>query len=149
MHFWQGKQGSHRLEKYLKMKGSLEKSLKTKPVLKSPWKLSIDLEKYLKFTFSCILDNFKSLRIKSKVPRKKSASFEQRQRCRSAIIKEVECAGHENKVRIHRGSNNSYLMFGLSPLQTDTWRFWQLLLLKKVNSNNQTKQKTKMVSAAL
>ena len=29
-------QGSHRLEKYLKMKGSLEKSLKTKFVLKSP-----------------------------------------------------------------------------------------------------------------
>ena len=54
-------QGSHRLEKYLKMKGSLEKSLKTKFVLKSPSKLSIDLEKYLNFTFSCILDNFKSL----------------------------------------------------------------------------------------
>ena len=52
---------SHRLEKYLKMKGSLEKSLKTKFVLKSPWKLTIDLEKYLNFTFSCVLDNFKSL----------------------------------------------------------------------------------------
>ena len=70
------KQGSHRLEKYLKMKGSLEKSLKTKFVLKSPWKLTIDLEKYLNFTFSCVLDNFKSL-WESKVKfLKKSASFE-------------------------------------------------------------------------
>ena len=63
------------------------------------------------------------MRIKSKVPRKKSASFEQRQRCRSAIIKEVECAGHENEVRIHIGLNDSYLMFELSPLQTGSWRF--------------------------
>ena len=38
-------QGSHRFEKCLKMKGSLEKSLKIKFVLKSPRKLSIDLEK--------------------------------------------------------------------------------------------------------
>ena len=34
--YWRIPQGSHRLEKYLKMKGSLEKSLKTKFVLKSP-----------------------------------------------------------------------------------------------------------------
>ena len=68
---------------------------------------------------------------------------------RSSITKEFECAGRKNKVRIHIGSNDSYLMFGLSPLQTGTWRFCQLLLLKKVNSNNQTKQKTKMASAVL
>ena len=35
---------------------------------------------------------------------------------RSSITKELECAGRENKVRIHIGSNDSYLMFGLSPL---------------------------------
>ena len=33
--FWINMQGSHRLEKYLKMKGCLEKSLKNKFVLKS------------------------------------------------------------------------------------------------------------------
>ena len=44
-------QGSHRLEKYLKMKSRLEKSLKTKFALKSAWKLSIDLEKYLILLF--------------------------------------------------------------------------------------------------
>ena len=42
---------------------------------------------------------------------------------RSSITKEFECAGRENKVPIHIGSNDSYLMFGLSPLQTGTWRF--------------------------
>ena len=63
---------------------------------------------------------------------------------RSSITKEFECAGRENI-----GSNDSYLLFGLSPLQTGTLRFRQLLLLKKVNSNNQTKQKTKMASAVL
>ena len=47
-------QGSHRLEKYL---GRLEKSLKTKFALKSAWKLSIDLERYLIFIFSCVLDS--------------------------------------------------------------------------------------------
>ena len=40
---------------------------------------------------------------------------------RSSITEEFECAGRENKVRIHIGSNDSY--FGLSPLQTGTWRF--------------------------
>ena len=52
-------QGSHRLEKYLKMKGRLEKSLKTKVALKSAWILSINLEKYLIFTFSCVPDRWK------------------------------------------------------------------------------------------
>ena len=50
------------------------------------------------------------------------------------------------------GSNVSYLMFGLSPLQTGTWRFRQLLSLKKVSSHNMTKErkkKKKMVSAVL
>ena len=62
--------------KVLENEGSLEKSLKTKFVLKSPWKLTIDLEKYLNFTFSCVLDNFKSL-WESKVKfLKKSARFE-------------------------------------------------------------------------
>ena len=41
-------QGSHRLEKYLKMKGCLEKYLKTKFALKSAGKLAIGLEKHLK-----------------------------------------------------------------------------------------------------
>ena len=45
------------------------------------------------------------MRIKSKVPRKKSASSKQRQRCKSATIKEVECARHKNKVRLHIGLN--------------------------------------------
>ena len=40
---------------------------------------------------------------------------------RSSITKEFECAGCENKVLIHIGSNDSYLMFGLSPLQTGTF----------------------------
>ena len=43
---------------------------------------------------------------------------------RSSITKEFECAGRENKVRIHIGSDDSFLMFGLSPLQTGTWRFF-------------------------
>ena len=47
------------LEKYLKMQGRLEKSLKTEFALKSAWKLSIDLEKYLIFTFSCAPDSLK------------------------------------------------------------------------------------------
>ena len=51
-------QGSHRLEKHLKMKGTLEKSVKTKFALKSAWKLSIDLEIYLIFTFICVPDRF-------------------------------------------------------------------------------------------
>ena len=53
------RQGSHRLEKYLKMKGRLKKSLKTKFSLKNAWKLSINLEKYLIFTFSCVPDSSK------------------------------------------------------------------------------------------
>ena len=132
--------------KVLENKGQSWKVLENKICLEKPLK-TVGLDKYLNFTFSCILDNFKSLwESKVKFLEKKSASFGQRQRCKSAIIKEVGCAGHENKVRIHIGSNDSYLM---SPLQTGTWRFWQLLLLKKVNSNNQTKQKTKMASAVL
>ena len=50
-------QGSHRLEKYLKMKGCLEKYLKTKFALKSAGKLAIGLEKHLNFTSSGIPDN--------------------------------------------------------------------------------------------
>ena len=50
-------QGSHRLEKYLKMKGCLEKYLKTKFALKSAVKLAIGLEKHLNFTSSGIPDN--------------------------------------------------------------------------------------------
>ena len=50
-------QGSHRLEKYLKMKGCLEKYLKTKFALKSTGKLAIGLEKHLNFTSSGIPDN--------------------------------------------------------------------------------------------
>ena len=50
-------QGSHRLEKYLKMKGCLEKYLKTKFALKSASKLAIGLEKHLNFTYSGIPDN--------------------------------------------------------------------------------------------
>ena len=50
-------QGSHRLEKYLKMKGCLEKYLKTKFALKSAGKLTIGLEKHLNFTSSGIPDN--------------------------------------------------------------------------------------------
>ena len=42
---------------------------------------------------------------------------------RSSITNEFEFAGRENKVQIHIGSNDSYLKFGLSPLQTGTWRF--------------------------
>ena len=52
-----GNQGSHRLEKYLKMKGCLEKYLKTKFALKSAGKLAIGLEKHLNFTSSGIPDN--------------------------------------------------------------------------------------------
>ena len=54
---WQVYQGSHRLEKYLKMKGCLEKYLKTKVALKSAGKLAIGLEKHLNFTSSGIPDN--------------------------------------------------------------------------------------------
>ena len=50
-------QGSHRLEKYLKMKGCLEKYLKTKFALNSAGKLAIGLEKHLNFTSSGIPDN--------------------------------------------------------------------------------------------
>ena len=50
-------QGSHRLEKYLKMKGCLEKYLKTKFALKSAGKLAIGLVKHLNFTSSGIPDN--------------------------------------------------------------------------------------------
>ena len=50
-------QGSHRLEKYLKMKGCLEKYLKTKFALKSAGKLAVGLEKHLNFTSSGIPDN--------------------------------------------------------------------------------------------
>ena len=37
------------------------------------------------------------MRIKNKVLEKESASFEQLQLCRSSIIKEIECARHENE----------------------------------------------------
>ena len=50
-------QGSHRLEKYLKMKGCLEKYLKTKFALKNAGKLAIGLEKHLNFTSFGIPDN--------------------------------------------------------------------------------------------
>ena len=45
-------QGSLRLEKYLKMKGFLEKSLKTDSVLKSTGKSMRIFEKYLIFNIS-------------------------------------------------------------------------------------------------
>ena len=44
------KQGSHRLEKYLKLQDWLEKSLKIKLALKSTWKTLKGLEKSLNFT---------------------------------------------------------------------------------------------------
>ena len=50
-------QGSHRLEKYLKMKGCHEKYLKTKFALKNAGKLAIGLEKHLNFTSAGIPDN--------------------------------------------------------------------------------------------
>ena len=45
--------GSHRLEKYLDMKGFLEKSLKMKYALKSTGESRWGLEKYLNFTIFC------------------------------------------------------------------------------------------------
>ena len=53
-------QGLHRLEKYLKMKGCLEKSLEIKFVLKSTWKLHIDIEKYLNFRFFLFSKHFEA-----------------------------------------------------------------------------------------
>ena len=46
-------QGSHRLEKYLNLKGFIEKSLKIKYVLKSTGKSLKSIEKYLNFTIFC------------------------------------------------------------------------------------------------
>ena len=47
------RQGSHRLEKYLNMKGFLEKSLKMKYALKSTGESLKGLEKYLNLTIFC------------------------------------------------------------------------------------------------
>ena len=47
------KQGSHRLEEYLNLKGFLEKSLKIKSVLRSTGKTLKSLEKFLISTFFC------------------------------------------------------------------------------------------------
>ena len=44
---------SHRLEKYLKMKGFLEKALQIEFTLKSAWKLLLGFEKYLNFNIFC------------------------------------------------------------------------------------------------
>ena len=46
-------QGSHRLEKYLNLKGFLEKSLKNKSALKSTGKSLKSLEKSLNSTIFC------------------------------------------------------------------------------------------------
>ena len=46
-------QGSHRLEKYLKLEGFLEKSLKIKSALKSTGKSLKSLEKSLNSTIFC------------------------------------------------------------------------------------------------
>ena len=46
-------QGSHRLEKDLKIGGFLEKSLKTKSALKSTGESLLELEKSLNFTIFC------------------------------------------------------------------------------------------------
>ena len=48
-HFFHS-QGSHRLEKYLKIQDCLEKSLKIKFALKSIWKTLKSIEKSLNFT---------------------------------------------------------------------------------------------------
>ena len=46
-------QGSHILEKYLKMKGFLEMFLEIESALKSTGKLPKGLEKFLKFSIFC------------------------------------------------------------------------------------------------
>ena len=56
-------QGSHRLEKYLNLKGFLEKSLKIKFALKSTEKSLKSLEKFLNSTTFCRIETFISIKL--------------------------------------------------------------------------------------
>ena len=93
------------------MKGRLEKSLKAKFALKSAWKLSIDLEKYLIFTFSCNPDSCQTAGNNFKVIfalfEAKSAHFKQKQTCDGVI--NMLSATVKEEILLDRNDPNSYI----------------------------------------
>ena len=98
--------------------------------------LSIGLEKYLNFTFS---SNQISWIIKSKVFRRKLASFEQK--CWSTIIQMVECAGREKEVQTPTSANVSYFYFRIVSLADWYHAILKVILVKRKNDfNNLFKQ---------
>ena len=86
--------------------------------------LSIGLEKYLNFTFSSIQISWI---IKSKVFRRKLASFEQK--CQSTIIQMLECAWHENEVQTPTSATVFY--FHIVSLADWYHEILKILLVKK------------------